>query len=367
MISEITHHNPEQEHAVQTVSAEIQAHQLERIASQKEALTNSAEIRQTVLDVAAIRHTNGDPNMPDYDPNELVDYSDFEGVQSAMRQAFDFRTRDDGSYGERVEAEGQANKYLYPGLSEEKAQEIYHAAELFGLTGDTVPRKPEVEAAIVLGGAAKSPLDRTRYVKELLDSGQLKTNIVVSLGSERPVDDAERQRTGDDYAKDAKTEFDLMVAAAEKTFSVKASEENLYEWTDPDIVSGVPNKHKILHIPASEEVPDIFIISSAVVTDSWMKVKVGGKEKDILRNRANTEDSLATVARMLKPGDVVAAFTNAHFKPFQGAAASGQLGALGIDAEVVGFDPTHFGNPPKRSDELLQEMLSTADSLARIK
>jgi hypothetical protein len=347
--------------SLDVIRADIHTQQLEHIASQKEMLAGSPELRQIIGEVAGLRGVSVN-----------TEYEDFAGLKDSMRAVFDFRTRKDGSYGERSEAEENAKEFLST-ASDDLKDRIYKAAEGFGLTGDTEPEDPNVKAAVILGGAGKSPLDRTRYAKDLIDEGKLVPEYIVSLGSERPIV-TERDKKGENeydragsYSEGAKTEYDLMVAAAKEVFGAEVAENDVVEWTDPKIMGGVPSKHKIAFIPATDAHPPIFIISSAVLTHPFMTRMVEGKKIEAVRNRSNTEDTFATLARTnsLEPGDKVVAVTNAHFRPFQGAAAAGQLGEYGIQTEVVGYDPTRYNNPAKRIDELMQEMLTTADSLAQ--
>jgi hypothetical protein len=349
-----------------TAASLIEMKQRDRLLEQKEALVESESLREVIGDIAKLRKGLGDPNLLDSDTDILTAYeSDFAGVRNAMRSAFDFRTKPDGSYGERWEAEERAKTYLTPALTPELEAKIYAVAEQFGLTGDTEPQGTEAAAGIILGAGGKAPLDRTLYLKELIDQGKLKTDKIVSLGSERPVNDAERARAGE-YATNAETEFDLMVAAIETAYDIKISADDMTEWIDQTIEHDVPRTHKVAAIPANDMRPDIFIVSSAVTTDPYVDGTKNGRPIKMLRNRANTKDTFDTLSKLaqFEPGSKVVATTNAHFVPFQGAVAAGELGKMGIDTEVVGFDPIHFNNAPKKSHELLQEMLTVADSIA---
>lgn len=349
---------------INAASAEIRAKHLKKTAEQKEALASSTELRQTIKDVLEIRKSLGDPSVANIDSGSIDEYQDFDSARLAMRRTFDFRTKPDGTYGERWEADESVNQYFKPGITPDHEVRIYGVAEQFGLTGDTVPENPEADAALVLGGGGRSPLERTLYAKELIDKGLLKTNRLVSLGSERAVNEAERQRGGD-YAADAETEFDLMVAAIETAYGITIDQSDIEEWIDHNVEHDIPKKHKVVGLPADEATgrPEVFIVSSAIVTDPFVDATKDGHHIKLLRNRANSADTFKTFS-MLDDAQKVVAVTNAHFRPFQGAAAAKQMGELGIDVEVVGFDPQHFGNPPKKSHELVQEMLSTADSLA---
>jgi hypothetical protein len=340
---------------------EIHDRHIDQLNAQKEALVSSADVRQIIGEVAHIRGLEAD-----------VEYQDFTGLYASMRSAFDFRTKADGSHGERWEAEENAKQFLSE-CTPELSKKIYTIAEQFGYTGDTIPSDKRAKAAVILGGGGRSPLDRTQYTADLIAEGKLESDYIISLGSDRPIDtkrdekgENEYDRAGE-YALGAKTEYDLMVRAAEEVFGATISETDVIEWTDPEIMGGIPRIHKIAYIEANDVHPPIFIISSAILTYPFRTTKVKDRDMEVRRNRANTEDTFATLARMpgFDAGDKIVAVTNAHFKPFQGAAASGQLGEYGMDTEVVGYDPLRYGVAPKRSDELLQEMLTTASSLTK--
>ncbi len=344
-----------------SVRREIHARHTHQLNEQKDALVSNPNVRQILGEVAQIRGVESD-----------TEYEDFAGLYTSMRSVFDFRTKADGSYGERWDAEANAKEFL-SSCSPELTEKIYSLAEQFGLTGDTVPTDKKAKAAVILGGGGKSPLDRTQYAADLIAGDKLDPDYIISLGSERPIDEKrddkgenEYDRAGD-YAKSAKTEYDLMVCAAQEVFDAEISDKDVIEWSDPEIMGGLPRIHKIAYIKATEFHPPIFIISSAILTYPFRATQVNGVDKEVVRNRANTEDTFATLAKMtgFEPGSKLVAITNAHFKPFQGAAASGQLGEYGMDTEVVGYDPGRYNNSPKRTDELLQEMLTTASSLTK--
>jgi hypothetical protein len=362
---EAIQHPHESDAGLHNVQREIAQHQHQKIETQKAALVANDDLRGLLQEVVAIRSQAEGAVLED-----LSEYTDFAGFYRAARHAFDFRTRKDGSYGERWEAEANAEAFLQA-ASPELMHRVYSVAELFGLTGDTELQQKEVQLAIILGGGGKSPLDRTQYAADLIEKGALAPEIIVALGSDRPID-TKRDKNGQDeydragdYAAGAKTEYDLMVKAAERVFGIAVTQGEEIEWSDPAIMGGLPRRHKVAFIAQTATRPPVFIISSAIVTYPFRTTKKDGKEVEVVRERANTEDTYATLARIanLEPGSIVAAITNAHFRPFQGAAASAQLGSLGMYTEVIGYDPQRYHNEPKRTDELLQEMATLASSL----
>ena len=339
---------------------QIHQNQIEHVLDQQKALTENEVLKEVIREVATLRGRTVD-----------IDYKQFNGpdgeksLRASMRAVFDFRTKKDGSYGERWEADENAKEFLEL-CSPELADKIYAVAEFFHLTGTSEPSTAEVEAGVALGGGGRSPFDRTMFQKELIDAGKLKPNYIVALGSSRAVDAAEIKRAGG-YAEGAQTEYDLMVNAAKEAYNITVDAADVLTWKDQKLGSGLMNENKVAYLPANGNRPDMFILSSAMLTNPYRQTVVDGEKRTVLRQRTDTADTFAMLGRManFKPGDKVVAITNAHFRPFQGAAAAGQLAKYGVETEVVGFDPKHFDNLPKRSDELLQEMLTTADSLAK--
>lgn len=346
----------------------IAQRQQEKLLRLKDDITQNKELRVVIAEVAAIRRGCKDPNVEAID--DTLVYSDdakFEDVHAMMRWALDFRSNPDGTYGERWQAEGRAEQYLQPGMTAELKEKIEALAKYFGLLGDTEPENPHADMGLILGGGGVAAFDRTRYIKELTDEGALVTDTIVALGSERKVDDTERELAAEYIDGDEETEFDLMVTAIEKTYGIKIEEKDILSWVDHTISYDVPRLHRVVCIPATDVHPNIFIVSSGATTNPFVDVLREGKLAQILRYRANTPDNLDVLDKLaqFEEGARVVAVTNQHFVPFQGAVAAGILGTKGVDAEVVGFDPSHYGRPDKEAYQLLQELLTTADSVAR--
>lgn len=338
------------------------ANYLEQRRELRERFASDPEFKQAMTSAATVRKANGDPNFANVAIEDLVAYSDFEGAHAAMRQICDFRTKEDGSYGERWEAVERAEKYLMADLPVDTEEQMLTSLEQFKLVGDTMPENPEAKAAIILGGGGKSPLERTEDIKARIDRGEVKVPRLVGLGSERKVDDAERQRAGE-YATNAETEFDLVVAAFEHAFQVKIEPEDITTITTNSDYD-VPRVHKLVAIPENfrGEHPELIITSSGILTNPFIDVMRNGKPAQILRNRANTDDTfkLLTHLKLFEPGDRLFVSTQAHFAPFQGQSAANEFAKQGIYTEVLGFQP----KVPKKLYELLQETLSLADKLS---
>ncbi len=307
------------------------------IQNQLESLAADEDIHSLISDIAEARF--GEPIN--------YDLGDIKQMQKAMQTVFNFRP----AGGERSEQTELPQKELF-------AERIHSMAEKVGLAGDTVPENPQAQAAIVLGGAGKSPLDRTLYTEELLDKGLLQTDTIVLLGSSRPVNQAEIDRGGN-YAVGARDEYELMKNAAVEAFGVEFDDNDELQGYEDSVPAGFEAGWKIAHAQ-SQDGRNIFVLSAPVLTEPFYP---DGSR----RPRANTADTYKDFAKVaqFEPGSHVVAVTNAHFRPFQGADAVAELNNYGISAEVVGYDPSHFGNPEKKPEELAQETLSAVNSMMR--
>lgn len=357
---------------------EVNEMQMESIREQREQLATSPEVRVAVGSVLKMRQELGDPVVAGADINEILQYDDFNGARHALRLAFDFRTKEDGSYGERKEADERAEKYFYPALTDEITEQINAAAEVMKLSGDVEPEVAETDTALILGGAGRSLLDRNSYGKELIDAGKMKPNKIVILASERPVNDAERARAGE-YAEDAQTEFDLGVASFESVWDVTVDRSNIVEWVDHTIdpfpledQEGIPFKnrvHRVIHMEGDPAVgrPDAFFVSSAIVTDPLGDATKDGKPIKIIRNRANTDDTFETHLRLDDPSPKsrITMITKTIFLPFQKTAAVLRLAKRGVIVDAASYDSTHFGAPPDKPHAQCLEILSQADALSK--
>lgn len=361
------------------VIAEVIALQDKEKQEWRELFTTSPEVRQAVGDAIKIRQELDDPLLKGINYDEVMSYDDFQGARQAMRFAYDFRTKDDGTYGERKDADQKAAKYFYPGLTKQGEEYIHKESELAGIYGDHLPKEPNAETGLVLGCKAKGFIDRGKLAKEQMDAGAINVKKLVFLGSERPVDDAER-RDAAEFAPDATTEFEVAIGIAETLYNVKIEAEDIETWVDHSIEpfplegqveeKGIPyaNRiHKVAVVPGDESVnrPNIFIVSSAIVTDPLGDATKDGHPIKIVRNRANSADTFETYARLERPepGTRVTMFTRSIFA-FQKIAAMNRLGKRGVVVDVASYGATHFGGPEDPPHVLGMELLSIADALA---
>lgn len=329
------------------IVAEIADEQYANVLEKQQALVDNEALRRVVGQVAVVRGLN---------PGE---YDDFDGLCTALSETFDFRSGSDGKPKERWEAD--ASDFLTI-CTPELETEIYGVASEFQLTGDSVPKNPHVDAALVMGGANKTPLIRTRYAKKLMGSRLLVPQKVIGLGSSRVVGDEERDKAVE-YAPDAQTEFDLMCGAFEEVFDVEIGDGHIKTWDEPRLVPELPSECRIARVEGDERLgrPELLVASAAILTNPYRVTRKNGQDFKTLRDRANTEDTLELFGRagILTAGQSAVLVTTQKFVPFQGAAAMGQLGSRGIRTEIVGYDS------PTQPDQLLQEMLSAAKSLKR--
>jgi hypothetical protein len=343
--------------------------------------------------------------------DELVSYTDIFGLQNATKGIFDFRGKS-GVYKERWEADGAIFR---PELDHQARELAAHQ----GLLGNTLPEHDHYDVQLNLGGAANSMLYRQSYgsiyipMRMRLMGRTYGVDTEVNLGSTRPVEEAERKRSLP-YAEDAVDEWDLGMRAAETVYGIKFEPEDIYEGTDPDVIGYVrsnvsereakagvllseteqgkqyndlrqrlgsianqdsaeaqglreelesinlpqpPNKWRV----AAGKAPDghdVFAISAGLQSDVWDPNGI----RKIRPNTADTYVLLRNLLRDVEPGGRVLVVTSAHFTGFQGADAERLAYDLGLDVDVVGFDPTTFGEAPKPTHELLQEIHSKVSS-----
>lgn len=356
---------------------EVNEMQMEQIREQRELLVTSPEVRRAVASTLQIRMELGDPVVAGADFETIMQYEDFDDARQALRMAFDFRTKEDGSYGERKEGDERAEQYFYPGLTDEIQEQINAAAEVLKLSGDVEPEVAETDTALILGGGGRSLLDRTAYGKELIEAGKMKPNKIVVLASERPVDEAERQRAG--FTTTATTEFELGIDSYEKVWGVAVDRESTVEWVDHTIDAfpledqkGIPYRnrvHKVLHAPGDPEVgrPEAFFVSSAIVTDPLGDATKDGKPIKIIRNRANTDDTFETYSRLDQPTPKsrITMITKTIFLPFQKTAAVLRLAKKGVIVDAASYDTTHFGAAADKPHSQGMEILSLVDALSK--
>jgi hypothetical protein len=379
----------------------------ERMHGRIDELVGDDELRQIIYQVGQTRE-----DLTTEQLDELTTYSDIYGLQAATKAVFDLRGN--GShYRERWEAEGTV---FEPGL-DHAAREL---AGRLGLVGNTLPKYDRYDVQLNLGGAANSMIYRQTYGSKIVPAimraqgRDYHIGMEINLGSTRPVEDDERKRT-QPYGQAAYDEFDLGVRAAETVHGLTFEEADLFEGTDPRVIEYVrkhvsareagkgvleseqdrreryvalgerlmsmadqgsdeaatlraerdaivlpqpPNKWRVAITESPEDGHVVAAISAGLQAGVW-------DANDIRKERPNTADTYVLLEEMLHDhpaGARILVVTSAHFTGFQGADAERLAFKLGADVDVIGFDPTQFGEPSKPTHELLQEIHSKVSS-----
>lgn len=328
-------------------TAQITEHQLPHyeVATQRTPeqllgeLSHDERLAELLHDIDHARVNAGQIDAADrsYEAGDVL------GMQKSMASVFSFRKIG----GERNEREDMPKVELFSDRVEALAHE-------YGFTGDTIPESPDATAAIILGGRATGSYDRTRYMKELIHNGHVDTDTIVLLGSTRPADALDKNAA--EIFEDATDEFGIMKIAAKDVFGAVFEEVDELQGHDGNVATGFEQGWRIAH-SKTEDGKNLFVLSAPQLTDNFH----GDGNR---RGRTNTSDTLNMFAKVadLEPGAHVIIDTNAHFGPFQGADAVGNLDKYGVTAETVGFSPEHYNRPAKTPEELVQEIFSAVNS-----
>jgi len=92
-------------------------------------------------------------------------------------------------------------------FSKDKTAKILHTAEALGMVEEKLPQKSRYGAIIILGAVGQA-LARTQFAK----SRSVDAPVIAALTAENPLP-LEKKHIWEEYAPDAKTEFDLMDAS----------------------------------------------------------------------------------------------------------------------------------------------------------
>ena len=116
-----------------------------------------------------------------------------------------------------------AARWLIPRLSLPAAQleKIEASVAALGLTGETTPEGTDFDHFLVIGGARYTNLLRARYAREMA-IGRRVGHVVLAAASRRLLDSEEDAI--DAYAPGARTEFELLAAAAADAFGLDTRE-----------------------------------------------------------------------------------------------------------------------------------------------
>jgi hypothetical protein len=225
---------------------------------------------------------------------------------------------------------------------------VFDATREFGMVDSTQPKYSHYDMLIVLGGANRAPLQRTEYG---LEQG-VDVDAVALLGSDRPVNDAERQKAVD-YAPQAQTEFDLMDGAAQTAIGVERRKTLT--------LSRVGYDHDDSSIPR---------VNYYRTRDNKSVFTLNAPTRPGM-TRANTDDTYALLRTAagksrLYPGAKVLVVTNAFVSAFQAIDAKRNIDLMtGAETDTIGYDAA-YGGVNRLPSQLLQETLSYIDSLVKL-
>lgn len=157
-----------------------------------------------------------------------------------------------------------------------------------GLIDVYEPVEKNYDYIFSLGGARNSPLERTKYVADLIKKYNFKPKAVIMLSGMRLISDSEREIT-DTYAKEAKTEYDLMNESAKIAFNLSDDSEEIVHndqnpnkcWAIKTFNSNYP--FDIISIAGPSSEPDKRRVNSADTYKFFVKkYNIGEKNKILL-------------------------------------------------------------------------------------
>lgn len=221
-------------------------------------------------------------------------------------------------------------------------------AKKFKLSCASTPIYDEYRAILVLGGARLSCLLRTKWAKEILINTSVQD--IVMLGSERKVTDSERDATNT-YGPEAKTEFDLFIAAAHSVFGI-------------DLESCKQQKHEDVNATLS------WRINSYQSCKQRNVLIMSAPSSDPNNRRANSVDTYKFYINhyKLKPFERLLFVTSPIYVPYQQLEAIRVITIpLNIQVETTGFPPEWSAGLQgmQGPQHYLQEMRSFLQSAQR--
>jgi hypothetical protein len=263
---------------------------------------------------------------------------------------WDFRGRQNQAFDTKV-GEGARWLLISSDLSEPQKSSALSAAKDLGLTDNAIPEKDAYDYIWVLGGAKLSCLLRSRLALQVVKSASKPPKKIALLASMRPIGDAEREATNT-YAPNAKTEFDLFVAAAKKEIGVEdAFTEDRYEDKDNPNNSWVVRKYRAGNVNA-----DIVVIAAP--------------SSEPQKRRANSADTYEFFFNHFHApeGSDILLTTSQIYVPFQHLEAVRTIAVPHkINLDTIGF-PVEWGGSLQGMNEpsnYLQEIRSTIQSIDR--
>lgn len=284
---------------------------------------------------------------PDLATGELLDWLD-----RFSAEHWDFRARAGGAERDAVTA---------PVFPERIAALVHHAATALGLVQPVCPPADRYQYLLILGGLARSCLDRAEYAAALVTgvAGDVASAVpvvavgeVAALGSYRPLREVETSQLR--LPAECRYEIDAMDFGVRSAFGL----------TGPDEVRSSPGEvdHRSWSVrtyrPAGKPLVRVLAAPST----------------EPATRRAHTMDTyhfLATQVR-LTPADRVLIVTCPIYVPFQHCDAIRTLGlGYGCAVDTIGVDPARLsasGLPARiwSTDRYLQEIRSAIRSMRQL-
>lgn len=281
-------------------------------------------------------------------------------IERRVAESFNFRSRDGVVYRERSQAVAGV-------FSDTDRADVEVQSERLGLVTPVKPTRTSYDQTLILGGGYQSPLLRARLAKLLMQQG-IDLGGISLLGSPRfMIEEPPEQASVENYAPEAKDEFDLMVSAACAEFG----------WCSVDVVltcgcadTRVKCPAWVFASEATPTPPEYTHERIARIRDDAGIVRAVALSASTGRPpyRPDTADTLAMWSRHAKlhAGDHALCVTTQVFVPFQTFDALRRLYLPnGVNVDAVGFG-ADWGDRPQTAEYLLQETLSAIRSARRL-
>lgn len=269
----------------------------------------------------------------------LLDFSECWDYRNHQKQAHDKKT------GENARWQISSSQ-----ITEVQKKAVANGIYALGLIGISSPSETNFDYIIALGGARLSCLYRPRYLYNLISNQGITAKAAVLLSGMRPVSESERPVT-DSYAPNAATEYDLINAGGEQSFSLPANyREEIYHNENPN---------KSWAVRTYDTPDDILPLFS-----------VSGPSSEPEKRRANSADTYQFFLEKfnVKSGQKLLLVTSQIYVPYQQIEALRTLALPnGLYIETVGF-PVEWSNQLQGLMEpanYLQEIRSTIQALNR--
>lgn len=234
-------------------------------------------------------------------------------------------------------------------ITEEQKRIVEKNIAALGLIGIERPCENYFDYIIALGGARFSCLYRPQYVDYLLKEGGVCAKNIILLSGMREILESEREMT-DTYAPEARTEYDLINAGAERVFQLDGEYiEERYHNKNSNL-NWATRKYEYL--------------------DNQSLFSFSGPSSEPKTRRANSSDTFQFFVEKMdvKTNSKLLLVTSQIYVPYQQMEAIRTLAVpYGVYVETVGF-PTEWSGKLQgmmESVNYLQEIRSTLQAINR--